>query len=155
MAPQERRYTAAEWAQIHAEYRAQMARDVRTMHPDPKEECELGPFVPTDPSHPRRTTIDYRPPPHLMEWFATLSKDDVSHLQKLIDLKPATVEWIAEKNDRELKSLDGAVEFITSSRTAAKVLAWCFAAAVSIVGGAVALAKSGYDLFSLFRGGPQ
>lgn len=94
-------------------------------------------------------------PPHLRKWFDTLSEDDVGKLERLITLRPETISWIHDKNDRELKGLDGAVEFITSSRTAAKVLAWCFAAAVSFVGGAVALAKGGYDLFSLFRGGPR
>ncbi len=97
----------------------------------------------------------YMFPPHLRKLFDTLSEGDVAKLERLITLRPETINWIHDKNDRELKGLDGAVEFITSSRTAAKVLAWCFAAAVSFVGGAVALAKGGYDLFALFRGGPR
>jgi len=95
----------------------------------------------------------YEFPAHLREWFDGLDKDDIGRLNKVIQLSPKTVNWIAEKNERELVSLDGAVEFITSSRTAAKVLIWVCGMAVAFVGGVVALAKSGVDAFSLIRGG--
>lgn len=92
-------------------------------------------------------------PAHLRTWFDTLSEADVKKLQKLMDVKSETVAWIDAKNDRELRNLDGAVEFITSSRTAAKVLIWIGGMAVAFVGGVAALAKNGIDLFSIVRGG--
>ena len=73
-------------------------------------------------------------------------------LEVLISLRPETVKWVSEKNSRELERLDGAVEFISSSRTAARVLMWVCGTAVAFVGGVVALAKSGFDAFALFRG---
>ena len=127
------------------------------MFPDPSEECELGPFVPPGSYRPAgRPVTDasgFRPHPHLEVWFASLSQEDVKSLQALLELRPATIQWVAEKNDRELKQLDGAVEFITSSRTAARVLIWCCGVAVTFVGGVVALTKSGIDMFSILRGG--
>jgi hypothetical protein len=62
------------------------------------------------------------------------------------------VKWVAEKNSRELDRLDGAVEFISSSRTAAKVLMWVCGVAVTCVTGSIGLAKAGIDAFALFRG---
>lgn len=155
MAPEERRFTAAEWREIHDAYHQQMARGVKATHPDPTDECDLGPFVPVAPSPPRRSppaSPMYQPPQHLIEWFASLSKADVERLEKLVSLRPETVSWIEGKNDRELKNLDGAVEFITSSRTAGRVLMWVGGLAVTIVGGVTALAKNGMDIFSMFRG---
>lgn len=92
-------------------------------------------------------------PLHLRTWFDTLSADDVGKLERLISLDSRTVQWITDKNERELKSLDGAVEFINSSRTAARVLMWCCGTAVAFVGGVVALAKNGIDFFAIIRGG--
>lgn len=92
-------------------------------------------------------------PAHLRTWFDTLSEADVKKLQKLMDVKAETVAWIDAKNDRELRNLDGAVEFITSSRTAAKVLMWIGGTAVAFVAGVATLATKGLDLFALFRGG--
>lgn len=92
-------------------------------------------------------------PLHLRKWFDTLSEADVLKLERLMAVKQETVAWIDAKNDRELKNLDGAVEFITSSRTAAKVLMWVGGMAVAFVGGVTALAKNGIDLFSMLRGG--
>lgn len=92
-------------------------------------------------------------PPHLRTWFDTLSVDDVQKLERLMAVKAETVAWIDAKNGRELQKLDGAVEFITSSRTAAKVLIWIGGMAVAFVGGVAALAKNGIDLFSMLRGG--
>ena len=91
-------------------------------------------------------------PAHLRTWFDTLSEADVAKLQRLMEVKAETVAWIDAKNERELKRLDGAVEFINSSRTAGKVLIWVGGMAVAFLGGVTALAKNGYDLFSLFRG---
>ncbi|WP_132256542.1 hypothetical protein [Methylobacterium segetis] len=90
---------------------------------------------------------------HVRKLINALSEADVAKLEKLLSLKPETVAWVDAKNDRELKSLDGAVDFINSSRTAAKVLMWVCGVAVTFVTGTVALAKSGYDLFALLRGG--
>ncbi|MFY9289252.1 MAG: hypothetical protein WAP03_00925 [Methylorubrum rhodinum] len=155
--PERRRYTEAEWREIDAEYRRrQIERAVRQMYPDPQEECDLGPFVPIDPSPPRRQPAPVpasQHPPHLADWLASLSKADVEKLEKLVHLRAETVAWIEGKNERELKNLDGAVEFITSSRTAAKVLMWVGGMAVAFVGGVAALAKNGIDLFSMLRGG--
>lgn len=92
-------------------------------------------------------------PAHLRTWFDTLSAEDVQKLERLMAVKAETVAWIDAKNERELKRLDGAVEFINSSRTAGKVLIWVGGMAVAFVGGVAAFAKSGYDLFFLFRGG--
>jgi hypothetical protein len=92
-------------------------------------------------------------PVHLRTWFDTLSVDDVQKLERLMAVKAETVAWIDAKNGRELQKLDGAVEFITSSRTAAKVLIWIGGMAVAFVGGVAALAKNGIDLFSMLRGG--
>lgn len=94
-----------------------------------------------------------RAPPYVRELISTLSRSDVERLQKLLSLKPETVAWVDAKNDRELKSLDGAVEFISSSRTAARVLMWAGGLVVAFVGGVTALAKNGIDLFALLRGG--
>ncbi|KQO89155.1 hypothetical protein ASF36_23610 [Methylobacterium sp. Leaf90] len=79
--------------------------------------------------------------------------EDVQKLERLMAVKAETVAWIDAKNGRELQKLDGAVEFITSSRTAAKVLIWIGGMAVAFVGGVAALAKNGIDLFSMLRGG--
>lgn len=95
----------------------------------------------------------YEFPSHIREWFDGLSRDDIGKLNKVIGLSEKTITWIDDKNERELKSLDGAVEFITSSRTAAKVMMWVCGTAVTFVTAAFALAKSGVDLFWAFRGG--
>jgi hypothetical protein len=157
MASDERRYTAEEWRQIQEQYREQPRRGVRTMFPDPLDECELGPFVPQGAFSPGRGRAEQpthpRPAPHVENWFTTLSQEDIGKLETLITLRPDTVKWIAEKNTRELEKLDGAVEFVTSSRTAAKWLMAASGIAVAFVGGCVALAKSGFDAFSLLRGG--
>ncbi|AWI89193.1 hypothetical protein C0214_13550 [Methylobacterium sp. DM1] len=92
-------------------------------------------------------------PAHLRKWFDTLSETDVVKLERLMALKAETVTWIEGKNDRELKQLDGVVEFVSSSRTAAKVLMWVCGAAVSFVVGVAAFAKGGYDMLAIFRGG--
>jgi hypothetical protein len=92
-------------------------------------------------------------PAHLRKWFDTLSEADVMKLERLMAVKAETVAWIDGKNDRELRNLDGAVDFITSSRTAAKVLIWIGGTAVAFVAGVTALAKNGIDLFSILRGG--
>ncbi|AWN43185.1 hypothetical protein DK389_25160 [Methylobacterium durans] len=94
-----------------------------------------------------------RGPPHVRRLINALSEADVAKLEKLLSLRPETVAWVDGKNDRELKNLDGAVDFINSSRTAAKVLMWVSGVAVTFVTGTVALAKSGYDIFALLRGG--
>ncbi|WP_246747984.1 hypothetical protein [Methylobacterium sp. SD274] len=49
--------------------------------------------------------------------------------------------------------MDGVVEFVSSSRTAAKVLMWVCGTATAAVLGAIALAKGGFDLFKTVRGG--
>lgn len=92
-------------------------------------------------------------PAHLRTWFDTLSEADVQKLERLMAVKAETVAWIEGKNDRELKQLDGVVEFVSSSRTAAKVLMWVCGAAVSFVVGVAAFAKGGYDMLAIFRGG--
>ena len=155
MAPDQRRYTKDEWHEIEAEYRRrQVERAVRQMYPDPTDECDLGPFVPADTPNARRPSpAVFQPPLHLVEWFSSLSKADVEKLEKLVHLRPETVAWIEGKNDRELKQLDGVVEFVSSSRTAAKVLMWVCGAAVSFVVGVAAFAKGGYDMLAIFRGG--
>ena len=92
----------------------------------------------------------------LMAVIAKASSDpaiDVVKLERLMALKAETVTWIEGKNDRELKQLDGVVEFVSSSRTAAKVLMWVCGAAVSFVVGVAAFAKGGYDMLAIFRGG--
>lgn len=126
------------------------------MFPDPNEECDLGPFVPPGAYRSPRQPPEqagFKPQAHLEAWFATLSAEDVKKLQTIVELRSETVAWIAEKNPRELKSLDGAVEFVTSSRTAAKVLAWCFVTAATAFGLVVTAAKNGIDLFQIVRGG--
>ncbi|TXN23976.1 hypothetical protein [Methylobacterium sp. WL9] len=155
MAQEQRRYTAEEWLRIEEQYREQPKRVVRAMFPDPQDGCNLGPFVPDTLHQPNRPAPEahFRPKTHLAEWFDSLSTADVKKLEVLIALRPETVEWIAEKNSRELKSLDGAVEFITSSRTAARVLMWVGGAAVAFVAGVVGLTKNGMDLFAIVRGG--
>jgi len=155
MAPKERRYTADEWREIQTQYREQPQRGVRTMFPDPLDECELGPFVPQGAFTPSRGRGESPPPrhqPHVEVFISTLSSEDVTKLQILLDLRPETVKWVSEKNSRELERLDGAVEFISSSRTAAKVLMWVCGVAVTCVTGSIALAKAGIDAFALFRG---
>lgn len=92
-------------------------------------------------------------PAHLRIWFDTLSVDDVQKLERLMAVKAETVAWIDAKNGRELQKLDGVVEFISSSRTAAKVLIWIGGAAVAFVGGVAVLAKNGLDFFSFLRAG--
>lgn len=155
MAADKRRYTADEWREIERQYQEQPRRGTRTMFPDPLDECELGPFVPEGAFTHGRGRGESPPPrhaPHVEGWIRTLSPEDISKLEVLIALRPETVKWVAEKNSRELEKLDGAVEFITSSRTAAKVLMYVSGVAVAFVGGVVALAKSGFDAFALFRG---
>ncbi|TXN79291.1 hypothetical protein [Methylobacterium sp. WL8] len=105
-----------------------------------------------DPVHLGEGSLVVGFPPHLRKMFASWSEEDVSRLDKLMKLRPETVAWVESKNTRELERLDGAVEFISSSRTAAKVLMWVCGTAATVVTGSIALAKSGYDLFSLFRG---
>lgn len=94
-----------------------------------------------------------RLPKHLRSLLNSIDEADASKLQALLNLDPKTVAWISEKNPRELKNLDGAVEFVTSSRTAAKVLAWCFVTVATAFGLVVTAAKNGMDLFQIFRGG--
>jgi hypothetical protein len=154
MAPEERRYTAAEWLDIQGQYREQPKRGVRAMFPDPNEECDMGPFVPPGAYRPPPSSPgSFKPHAHLEAWFASISPDDVKKLQSILDMRSETIAWISEKNPRELKSLDGAVEFVTSSRTAAKVLAWCFVTAATAFGLVVTAAKNGIDLFQIVRGG--
>jgi hypothetical protein len=155
MAADKRRYTAEEWQRIQAQYREQPQRGVRTMFPDPLEECELGPFVPEGAFAHGRGRGESPPPrhqPHVEVWIGTLSTEDITKLETLLALRTETVRWVAEKNSRELERLDGAVEFISSSRTAAKVLMWVCGVAVTCVTGSIALAKAGIDAFALFRG---
>ena len=156
MAADKRRYTAEEWQRIQAQYREQPQRGVRTMFPDPLDECELGPFVPQGGFTHGRGRGESPPPrhaPHVEGWISTLSAEDVAKLEVLIALRSETVKWVAEKNSRELERLDGAVEFISSSRTAAKALMWVCGVAASFAITAFGLAKSGIDLFWAFRGG--
>lgn len=94
-----------------------------------------------------------RLPKHIRKLLSSIDEGEALKLQALMNLDPKTVAWIAEKNPRELKSLDGAVEFVTSSRTAAKVLAWCFVTAATAFGLVVTAAKNGIDLFQILRGG--
>jgi len=146
MARDDERYTAAEWEHIRDQYRDQPKRGVRAMYPDPHHECGLAPLVPTpDPG--------FQPHPHVRTFFASFSEDDVKKFQTILDMRTETIGWLSSKSPRELKSLDGAVEFVTSSRTAAKVLAWCFVTAGTAFGLVVAAAKNGIDLFQLIRGG--
>ncbi|TXN72400.1 hypothetical protein [Methylobacterium sp. WL6] len=156
MSAKERRYTAEEWAEIQGQYREQPRRGVRTMYPDPLDECELGPFVPPggfSQGRGRAESPPARHQPHVETFISTLSVEDVSKLEALMALRPETVKWVAEKNTRELERLDGAVEFISSSRTAAKALMWVSGVAASFAITAFGLAKSGIDLFWAFRGG--
>ena len=156
MSSKEPRYTAEEWSEIRGQYREQPRRGVRTMYPDPLDECELGPFVPEGAFNQGRGRAESPPArhqPHVETFIATLSVEDVAKLEVLIALRPETVKWVSEKNSRELERLDGAVEFITSSRTAAKVLMWVCGVAATCVTGSIALAKAGIDAFAIFRGG--
>lgn len=153
MAPNEKRFTAEEWIRIQRRYRESPERGVRTMFPDPLDECELGPFVPpeTIPEVRQRRAVP-RHHEHVETFIGTLSLEDVSKLQALLDLRAETVKWISEKNTKELQKLDGTVDFISSSRTAGKVLFYVTGAAVSFLTATFALAKAGYDIFALFRG---
>ena len=156
MAADKRRYTAEEWREIEGQYREQPRRGTRTMYPDPLDECELGPFVPQGAFTPGRGRGESPPPrhaPHVEGWISTLSAEDITKLDTLLALRPETVKWVSEKNSRELERLDGAVEFISSSRTAAKALMWVSGVAASFALTAFGLAKSGIDLFWAFRGG--
>ena len=155
MAGEKRRYTAEEWRRIEEQYREQPRRGTRTMFPDPLDECELGPFVPQGGFMQGRGRAENPAPrhqPHVEVWIATLSVEDVTKLETLLALRSETVKWVSDKNSRELEKLDGAVEFISSSRTAAKVLMWVCGVAVTCVTGSIALAKAGIDAFSMFRG---
>jgi len=154
MAPDQRRYTADEWREIQTQYREQPRRGIRTMYPDPEDDRSVDAFVPEGAYSPGRGRgAQHQPHPHHVEvWIATLSAEDIAKLEALLALRPDTIKWVAEKNSRELEKLDGAVDFITSSRTAAKVLMYVSGVAVAFVGGVVALAKSGFDAFALLRG---
>lgn len=114
--------------------------------------CDPGTLAPISPP-PRNSVTAPQHTPHLAEWLTSLSQNDTKRLQVLINLRPETVAWINARKDRELKNLDGAVEFITSSGTAARVLMWVGGMAVAFVGGVTALAKNGIDLFAMRRGG--
>ncbi len=92
-------------------------------------------------------------PPHMRKLFRSIDETEADKLLALLALRKDTIDWIAEKNPRELKNLDGVVEFVSSSRTAAKVLMWVGGFAVAFVGGVTALAKNGIDLFAMMRGG--
>jgi hypothetical protein len=94
----------------------------------------------------------HRQAPHVESWFSTLSQEDITKLETLISLRSETVKWVSEKNSRELEKLDLAVEFVNSSRTAAKVLMWVSGVAFTCVTGSIALAKAGIDAFAIFRG---
>ncbi|WP_264048841.1 hypothetical protein [Methylobacterium flocculans] len=94
-----------------------------------------------------------RLPKHLRSLLNSIDEADAAKLQALLSLNPKTVAWISEKNPRELMNLDGAVDFVTSSRTAAKILAWCFVTAATAFGHVVTAAKNGMGLFQIFRGG--
>lgn len=94
-----------------------------------------------------------RLPQYMRDFLATMSAEDVKKLHKLMELKTSTVEWIAQKNDKELMHLDGAVEFVVSSRTSAKILIWLMGISFTIVTSTWALAKLGIDVFNTFRGG--
>ncbi|QDI82362.1 hypothetical protein E8E01_19000 [Methylorubrum populi] len=91
-------------------------------------------------------------PPHMRKLFRSIDEGEAEKLLALLALRQDTIDWIAEKNPRELKQLDGVVEFVSSSRTAAKVLMWVCGAAVSFVVGVAAFAKGGYDMLAIFRG---
>jgi DNA-directed RNA polymerase subunit H (RpoH/RPB5) len=92
-------------------------------------------------------------PLHMRKLFRSIDEGEAEKLLALLALRKDTIDWIAEKNPRELKNLDGVVEFVSSSRTAAKVLMWVGGFAVAFVGGVTALAKNGIDLFAIMRGG--
>jgi hypothetical protein len=92
-------------------------------------------------------------PPHLRRLFDSIDEADVAKIIKLLTLRPETIDWMDGKSPRELKNLDGVVEFVSSSRTAARVLMWVGGFAVAFVGGVTALAKNGIDLFAMMRGG--
>ncbi|KQT08538.1 hypothetical protein ASG40_11715 [Methylobacterium sp. Leaf399] len=71
------------------------------------------------------------------------------------DLPEHTRKWLEGKSDKELKNLDATIEFVVSSRTAGKVLAWVGGVAVMLIGYAVTTAKFGWDAFSFFRNMPR
>jgi hypothetical protein len=91
-------------------------------------------------------------PPHLRKLFDHIGPDDVNKLIKLMSLKESTVKWIDGKSDKEYEKLDGAVEFLNSSRTAGKVLFYVAGVLASFLLSVFALAKSGWDVFTTFRG---
>lgn len=106
----------------------------------------------------RRMTSDrdfYEFPLHLRELFDGLDKDDVACLAKLLRLNPKTLEWLTSKNERELRTLDDAVEFVSSSRTAAKVLIYVTGVAVTVMGAAFAWAKGAYEWFAILKVPPK
>ncbi len=147
MASEQRRFTAAEWRDIQHEYRESPRRGVRSMYPTDDVDCDLGlgPFVPSQ-------APAFKPHAHLEVWFTSLSKEDVERLQEIIKLREETVKWISGKSPKELESIDGVVDFVSSSRTAAKVLMWVCGTTAAFLAAVFALTKNGFDLFRTIRG---
>lgn len=71
------------------------------------------------------------------------------------DLPDHVRAWLEGKSAKELKELDATIDFVVSSRTAGKVLAYVGGIAVTVVTGSIAAAKMGWDLFSFVRGMPR
>ncbi|WP_449411119.1 hypothetical protein [Methylobacterium komagatae] len=46
----------------------------------------------------------YEFPTHLREWFDGLDKEDIGRLNKVIQLSPKTINWIAEKTSASLSA---------------------------------------------------
>lgn len=96
-------------------------------------------------------------PEHVRKWLEGKNTRDLAEIdeaQQLIDRLPVeTRNWLKGKNAKDLQNIDAAVEFIGSSRTAARVLMWIGGIAVTFLTGSWALAKAGIDAFAMFRGG--
>lgn len=71
------------------------------------------------------------------------------------DLPDHVRAWLEGKSAKELKELDATIDFVVSSRSAGKVLAWVGGIAVTVVGATITAAKMGWDLFSFVRSMPR
>lgn len=102
---------------------------------------------------PPRTYADL--PKHVRDWLETKNADDLAEIdeaRKLIDRLPAgTRDWLKDKRDEDLQNIDRAVDFISSSRFAGKVLMYVGGLSITIVSGAWAVAKFGWDIAHTFK----
>jgi hypothetical protein len=91
-------------------------------------------------------------PPHLIELFLSLDKDEVKTLGNLLKLRPDTIEWLSNKSPKEIKSVDEAISLVNQTKFATRVLLVTLSVSVTIIGTAWGIAQWGWNAFWFIKG---